>query len=87
MGLVVVEALLKHGGGLNGRIVFESVVDEECNGGGAGTLACCEAGITGDVAICLDGGPRRGRQRLQTASPRSACAPRADRATPPPATR
>jgi len=55
MGLMAVAALLVHAEGLNGRIVFESVVDEECNGAGAGTLACCLAGIRGDIALCLDG--------------------------------
>lgn len=55
MGLMAVEALLAQDHGLNGRIIFESVVEEECSGGGAGTLACCLAGITGDSAICLDG--------------------------------
>lgn len=55
MGLTAVEALLKCAGELNGRILFESVVDEECNGGGAGTLACCLAGVTGDFVLCLDG--------------------------------
>jgi acetylornithine deacetylase len=38
-----------------GRLIFQSVVDEECNGGGAGTLACLDAGYTGDVAIFVDG--------------------------------
>lgn len=55
MGVIAVEALLKHAEQLNGRIVFEVVVDEECNGAGAGTLACCLAGVTGDFALCLDG--------------------------------
>lgn len=55
MGVIAVEALLKHAEGLNGKIVFEVVVDEECNGAGAGSLACCLAGVTGDFAICLDG--------------------------------
>jgi acetylornithine deacetylase len=55
MGLIAVEALLREHAGLNGKIVFESVVDEECDGAGAGTIACCLAGITGDVAIGLDG--------------------------------
>lgn len=59
MGLVAVEALLGETAGLSGRIVFESVVDEECNGGGAGTLACCLAGVAGDFAICLDGSSGR----------------------------
>lgn len=59
MGLIAVQALLANAAGLNGRIVFESVVDEECNGAGAGSLACCLAGITGDVALCLDGDTTR----------------------------
>ncbi|MFC1526066.1 M20 family metallopeptidase [Candidatus Latescibacterota bacterium] len=59
MGMVAVKALLQHADGLNGRILYESVVDEECNGAGAGTLACCLAGVTGDVALCLDGDTSR----------------------------
>lgn len=55
MGLTAIEGLLQHAGRLNGRVIFESVVDEECNGGGAGSLACCLAGVAGDFAICLDG--------------------------------
>ena len=55
MALVALEALLEDASGLNGRLVFESVVDEECDGAGAGTLACCLAGVTGDLALCLDG--------------------------------
>lgn len=55
MGLTAVGALLENGAGLHGRIIFTSVVDEECGGAGAGTLACCQAGITGDLAIVLDG--------------------------------
>jgi len=54
-GLVAVAALLRQPDGLEGRVILESVVDEECNGGGAGTLACCLAGVTGDFGICLDG--------------------------------
>jgi len=30
-------------------------VDEECNGSGAGTMACVDAGYVGDTAIFLDG--------------------------------
>jgi len=37
------------------RVLFQSVVDEECNGGGAGTLACCLAGVTGRYCLALDG--------------------------------
>ena len=55
MGVIAVEALLQQADKLTGRIVFEVVVDEECNGAGAGTLACCLAGVTGDFALCLDG--------------------------------
>ncbi len=55
MGLVAVDALLANPTGLHGRVVYASVVDEECNGSGAGTLACCLAGVTGTLAICLDG--------------------------------
>lgn len=54
VGLIAAEAL-RGAPGLNGRLVFESVVDEECNGGGAGTLACCLAGVNADYAVCLDG--------------------------------
>lgn len=55
VGLTAVAALKEHAAALNGRIILESVVDEECNGAGAGTLACCLAGITADFCICLDG--------------------------------
>lgn len=55
VGLTAVAALLRHARTLNGRILLESVVDEECNGMGAGTLACCLSGIAADFAICLDG--------------------------------
>lgn len=50
-----IRALLQAGEKLRGRIVLQSVVDEECNGGGAGTLACLDAGYTGDVAVFVDG--------------------------------
>ncbi|MCG3181247.1 MAG: N-formyl-4-amino-5-aminomethyl-2-methylpyrimidine deformylase [Phycisphaerae bacterium] len=55
VGLFAVRALQAAGVPLNGRLIFESVVDEECNGGGAGTVACCLAGYRADAAICLDG--------------------------------
>ncbi len=55
VGLIALAALKQHATGLNGRIILESVVDEECNGAGAGTLACCLSGITADFCICLDG--------------------------------
>jgi len=53
MGLAAVRAM--QGLGVNGRIVFQSVIDEECSGGGAGTVACCLRGIDAAAAICLDG--------------------------------
>ncbi len=55
VGLTAAAVLLEHADGLDGRLILESVVDEECNGVGAGTQACCLAGVTGDFAICLDG--------------------------------
>jgi acetylornithine deacetylase len=55
IAIVVLEALSEVAGDLGGSIVFESVVDEECNGSGAGTLACMDAGYCGDEAIMLDG--------------------------------
>ncbi len=54
-GLFALRALGEGGAKLCGEIVLESVVDEECSGAGAGTLACCLAGIRGDSAILLDG--------------------------------
>jgi acetylornithine deacetylase len=54
-GLFALRALRESGAELSGEIVFESVVDEECSGAGAGTLACCLAGIKGRAAIVLDG--------------------------------
>ena len=56
MGIIAIKAALKFADALSGSILHESVVDEECSGGGAGTLACCLAGITADRALCLDGG-------------------------------
>ncbi|NSW55510.1 MAG: M20/M25/M40 family metallo-hydrolase [Armatimonadetes bacterium] len=47
--------LAESGVNLRGRVIFESVVDEECNGSGAGTLACLDAGYVGDVAVFVDG--------------------------------
>jgi acetylornithine deacetylase len=56
VGVMALKALLALGVELHGSVCFQSVVDEECNGGGAGTLACIEAGHThGDLAIFLDG--------------------------------
>jgi acetylornithine deacetylase len=55
VGVSAIRALLHSGGDRRGRIVFQSVMDEECNGSGAGTLTCLDAGYTGDVAVFLDG--------------------------------
>ena len=55
-GLTAVEALLTMAEGLNGRLTYMSVVDEECNGSGAGIIACALAGIRADMAVSLDGG-------------------------------
>ncbi len=55
VGLTAMAALLQDTTGLKGNVIFESVVDEECDGAGAGTLACCLAGIKGDISLCLDG--------------------------------
>ncbi len=54
-GLLAVEALQQSGVDLDCEILFESVIDEECNGGGAGTLACCYDGVLGDYCLVLDG--------------------------------
>jgi len=48
-------ALSTYGDRLQGKLILESVVDEECNGSGAGTLACCDRGYRGDAAIVVDG--------------------------------
>ena len=50
-----VKSLLDSGTLLCGKIIFHSTIDEEANGSGAGTLACLEAGYTGDRAIVVDG--------------------------------
>lgn len=55
VGYSAIRSLLDCGRDLHGSMIFQSVVDEECNGGGAGTLACFDAGYTGDVAVFVDG--------------------------------
>ncbi len=55
VGVEAISLLLDAGLDLRGSLVFESVVDEECSGSGAGTLACLDAGYTGDVAVFVDG--------------------------------
>ena len=54
-GLFAIRALHAIHVPVNCEILFESVVDEECNGSGAGTLACCLAGVRGHYALALDG--------------------------------
>ena len=54
-GLIAIKALLPVADDLSGSIVYESVMDEECSGSGAGTLTCCHEGYTGDMAIVVDG--------------------------------
>jgi len=53
--VLALQALLGLHRPVNGRVLFESVIDEECNGSGAGTLACCERGYRGDAAMVIDG--------------------------------
>jgi len=56
VGLTAIKSLLTVADDLSGSIVYESVMDEECSGSGAGTLTCCHEGYTGDMAIVVDGG-------------------------------
>ena len=56
MGIIAIKAALKCADALTGSIVHESVVDEECSGSGAGTLACSLEGYKGDEALVIDGG-------------------------------
>jgi len=55
-GLIAIKALLPFADELSGSIVYESVIDEECSGSGAGTLTCCQEGYAGDMAVVVDGG-------------------------------
>jgi len=55
MGIAAIRAVLKFADELNGSIVHQSVVDEECSGSGAGTLACILEGYSGDEAVVIDG--------------------------------
>jgi len=55
VGLAAIEALLTRRNELRGRLTYLSVVDEECNGSGAGIIACTLEGIHGDAAISVDG--------------------------------
>lgn len=53
--IAAVRAVAKHARRLNGSVLLLSVVDEECDGSGAGSLACMERGLGGDVALSTDG--------------------------------
>jgi len=55
VGVIALKALLAFKDQLSGSIVFESSVDEECNGSGAGTMAFCLEGYRGDTGISVDG--------------------------------
>jgi len=55
MGVIAIKAVMKFADALSGTIVHESVVDEECSGSGAGTLACRLEGVTADEAVVIDG--------------------------------
>lgn len=54
-GIIALKAALKFADDLTGSIVHQSVVDEECSGSGAGTLACVLEGCKGDEALVIDG--------------------------------
>jgi len=49
------ETLTALGVPLRGKLTVASVVEEECNGGGAGILAVLLAGCRPDAAVCVDG--------------------------------
>lgn len=53
--VTVLRVLHELRGHLRGSVVFQSVVDEECNGGGAGAIACCLRGLKADLGIVTDG--------------------------------
>jgi acetylornithine deacetylase len=55
VAMAAIEALRRSGLPVDADVTFESVIDEECNGSGGGTLANRLAGIKADGCICLDG--------------------------------
>jgi acetylornithine deacetylase len=60
--VMAVRALAQFRSRLRGAVTFLSVVEEECNGSGAGALSACERGLRGDFGLCADGdGPEIGR--------------------------
>jgi len=52
---VGLKVLLEEMEPLSGRSIFQSVVEEECSGSGAGTLSCIHRGYSGDAALVVDG--------------------------------
>ena len=50
--ILAIKLLLDMGLKFNGDIIFEAVIDEE--GGGNGTIACCEKGYRADGAIIME---------------------------------
>jgi len=55
MAFHAIEILLALDLPLRGKLTLASVVEEECNGGGAGIMAALLAGCRPDVAVCVDG--------------------------------
>lgn len=53
--ITALRVLCEFANSLHGSVVFQSVVDEECNGGGAGAIACCLRGLQADFGIITDG--------------------------------
>lgn len=50
--ILAIQLLKEMGVSFNGDVIFEAVVDEE--GGGNGTIACCERGYKADGAIIME---------------------------------
>lgn len=55
VALHAIRLLLESGADLRGRLTFASVVDEECDGGGAGVMSLLLNGLKPDLTLCLDG--------------------------------
>lgn len=55
VALHAAEALLASGPALCGKLTVASVVEEECDGSGAGIMAVLLGGCRPDAAICMDG--------------------------------
>lgn len=50
-----IRLLLENRAQLRGKLTFASVVDEECDGGGAGVMSLLLGGLKPDITLCLDG--------------------------------